>query len=164
MRTLIEQITENTVFSLLIQMFGWLAFNLAPVSTSMWVVLGLIISDLVFGIWATVFKKKKPFSSRAMRRTLGKIFIYEFIVIWAFVLEKNVWPDQHLISGAMSFISVVESISILENLRIITGIDIWAFIFHRINKNSNSGKFLFRIKQNARKNKKKIIKKKVIKP
>jgi len=55
----------------------------------------------------------------------------------------------------MSFISIVEGISILENIKRISGIDILDFIFNRINKNSDSGKFLNKLKQQNRKRKSK---------
>ncbi len=151
MKNFIEGISETTVFSLLTQSFIWLTIFLSPIKTSMWIVVFLIASDLVFGTWASVGSKKEPFSSRALRRTLGKIFIYEFLLIFALALQKFVWPEQELIKGCLSLISVVESISILENIKTISGIDIWEFVFHRINKNSDSGKFLFKLKQKSRK-------------
>ncbi len=156
MKGLIQTLTESTVWSLLVQCFIWIALFLAPISISMGIVLFLIASDMVFGTWASLGVKKKPFSSRALRRTGGKIFIYEFLVVFAHVLQKQVWPEYELVKGTMSFISIVESISILEHIKTITKIDVWAFFFHRVNKNTPSGKFLFKLKQkNTTKRKKK---------
>ncbi len=155
MKTLIEHISNTTIYSFIIQTIGWLVLFLAPIKISMYVVIFLIVSDLIFGTWASIGHKNEPFSSRALRRTLGKIFIYEFLVVFAWVLQKNVWPDQALVKGCMTLVSVVESISILENIKTITGIDIWAFVFHTVNRNSESGKFLFKLKQKRRVKKKK---------
>ncbi len=155
MRGIINFISETTFWGLIVQCFFWLALFVQPIQTSMWIALFLITSDVVLGVWASIGIKKESFSSRAAWRTIGKIFIYEFLLVFALVLQKEVWTEHHLVKGVMTLISVVESISVLENVRIITGIDIWAFVFHGINRNSESGKFLFKLKNKSRKNNKK---------
>lgn len=146
---------DNIVIQYSIQLLVWLGLFLTPISHLMGVILFLIISDLFFGIWASVWAKKEKFSSRAFRRTLGKIIIYQFSIIFAQVLEMFIWPGKPLIQGVMSFVAVVEGLSVLENLKTITKIDILSFILHKINLTPDSKKYLFKLKNKNRKSFKK---------
>lgn len=155
MKGILQYISGTTAWALLVQSFIWLGIFLQPIQTLMWVAAFLITSDLVLGIWASIGVKREPFSSRAFWRTIGKVFIYEFLLVFALVLQTYVWQDKPITKGIITLISVVESISVLENIKIITGIDIWAFVFHELNKTSESGKFLFKLKNKALKKTKK---------
>lgn len=155
MKALLNWIAQSSIWHLFIQTCLWIGIFLQPIKTLMWVALFLIASDLVLGTWASVGVKREAFSSRAFWRTLGKIFIYEFLLVFGLVLQKYVWLEEPIVKGIITLISIVESISILENIKIITGVDVWAFVFHEINKNSNSGKFLFKLKNKTLKKSKK---------
>lgn len=153
-KALFSNFSTISIHSIAIECFVWLALFLAPIKISMWIILFLIFSDVFFGTWASL-KEGDNFSSRALRRTLGKVFIYEFLLVFSLILETFVFKDTPIIKGAISFVSIVEGISILENIKRISGIDALDFIFNRINKNADSGKFLNKLKQNNRKRKSK---------
>jgi len=150
----------QTLLTFGIQICLWLLLFLSPISNLMLVILFIIASDMFVGVWASL-KRGDPFSSRALRRTVGKVFIYEFVLIFSHVLETFVFPGQPLVRGAMSFISVVEGLSVVENVKSITGLDIFNFIFHKINLPQDSKKFLFKLrKQTFKLNHEKSIDKK----
>jgi len=99
-----------------------LAF-LAPIHVLMGSVGFLIFADLMTGMLAAK-KRGEALTSRAMSRTIYKVLGYQLAVISGFVLEGLVpggLPIAKLCAGA---IGLVETKSLLENVRTLTGVDL----------------------------------------
>jgi len=97
-------------------------------------IIGLIICiDTITGIYK-VFKTKEKFSSRKLSRTISKMVLYLACIILIFSLDKLLLGE--LISSFVTvqffttkvvamFLVTVELISIKENIKAATKVDIW---------------------------------------
>jgi hypothetical protein len=105
---------------------------LAPIHAVMGTVLLLVAVDLITGIWAA-YKRGDKILSAKMKRSVGKLVLYEVAVILAFFVEKyligDLLPALKLVSG---LIGLTEFKSILENLNTISGQDLFKTILDRI--------------------------------
>jgi len=94
---------------------------LAPIQSLIVASFALIGVDFITGIMAAV-KQKTPITSSEMKRTVGKIFLYELAIIISFVAEKyllgGIMPVSKLVAG---FIGATELKSVLENIDILNG-------------------------------------------
>ncbi len=102
----------------------WLLTLISPMTTIMFTIIFLIIVDFITGAYAS-FKNNIPISSERIGNTISKFFIYNLVVLSAFLLEKyivNEIPFQRIITG---FIAIAEVKSILENFNKIYGIDLF---------------------------------------
>lgn len=98
------------------------------------IVVGLfIVIDTITGIYK-VFKTKEKFSSRKLSRTISKMVLYLACIILIFSLDKLLLGE--LISSFVTvqffttkvvamFLVTVELISIRENIKAATKVDIW---------------------------------------
>lgn len=102
---------------------------LAPVQSLMFALCGLIAIDLVTGLWRARRAKEK-ITSNGLRRTVTKVLAYNLAIITGFILEQyfvgSILPAAKIIA---SFIAVTEVKSILENVSVITGLDLKQLIF-----------------------------------
>lgn len=93
----------------------------------------LILLDLITGVWAAS-KRKEPITSRGLRRTITKLFVYESAIMIAFLTETyltlDIIPVAKIIS---SFVGVVELKSVLENINSIGGSDLLTKVISKIN-------------------------------
>lgn len=104
----------------------------APIKATVLTVGVLVISDLVFGMWAAK-KRGEKLTSAGMRRTVSKGVIYQSAIILAFLVEK------YLIDGAIPFskiiagmIGTVELKSLLESLEAINGTPIFTTLISKL--------------------------------
>ncbi|MFK7750851.1 MAG: phage holin family protein [Kordia sp.] len=100
----------------------WLLALIAPITSIMLTIAFLIVVDFITGAYAS-FKNKTPISSERITHTISKFFIYNLVVLSAFLLEKYIVeeiPFQRIITG---FIAIAEIKSILENFNKIYGIN-----------------------------------------
>lgn len=106
---------------------------IAPIKPLMIVVGLFIVIDTITGIYK-VFKTKEKFSSRKLSRTISKMVLYLACIILIFSLDKLLLGE--LISSFVTvqffttkvvamFLVTVELISIRENIKAATKIDIW---------------------------------------
>lgn len=92
----------------------------APVGDIFIVMILFVASDLVAGILVSR-KQGIPCTSKRLRKTIAKLLCYMATVILLYLAEKTFsleWMATHKFIGG--FICMVELISILENLTIIT--------------------------------------------
>ncbi|WP_420571183.1 phage holin family protein [Kordia sp.] len=115
--------------------FFWLLTLIAPIASVMLTVAFLIVVDFITGAYAAI-KENKPITSERIGNTVSKFFIYNLVVISAFLLEKyivNEIPFQRIIAG---FIAIAEIKSIMENFNKIYGINPFKALVNMIKKKS----------------------------
>ena len=91
-----------------------------------------IMTDLVTGIIAAKRRGEK-INSAGLRRSISKIFVYQFSIIIAFLIEvylmSGVVPISKIVAG---LIGITEATSIFENLKSITGYDIFSAVLQKL--------------------------------
>jgi len=113
----------------------WLLTLISPITTIMFTIIFLIIVDFITGAYAS-FKNNIPISSERIGNTISKFFIYNLVILSAFLLEKYIVkeiPFQRIITG---FIAIAEVKSILENFNKIYGINPFKALINLIKKKS----------------------------
>lgn len=104
----------------------------APVKAVIIVTGVLVISDLITGLFAA-HKRGEKITSAGLRRTVTKIAVYLTAICLGFLVEKymidSILPISKLISG---IIGVVELKSLMENLNVIHGSDIFKSIIEKL--------------------------------
>jgi phage-related holin len=116
----------------------WLLALIAPIASVMLTVAFLIIVDFITGTYAAI-RKKTPITSEQIGNTISKFFIYNLVVLSAFLLEKYIVkeiPFQRIIAG---FIAIAEIKSIMENFYSIYGINPFKALINLIRKKSLDG-------------------------
>ena len=108
-----------------------IASALMPIKATLLLVAICIILDTFFGIYKA-YKTKQAITSRALSAVISKMFLYEFVVIMCFAIDtimlnellKSVSPVDLILTRLVGFVMVaVETLSILENIKISTGYD-----------------------------------------
>lgn len=103
-----------------------------PIQPMLIASLVLAIVDMIFGIGAAI-KQKQPITSKALARTIGKVFLYEVALMVSFVAEtyllQGIMPVTKIVAG---FIGAVELKSIFENLDIINGSSLFGTIVAKL--------------------------------
>lgn len=94
---------------------------LAPVHAILASVFVLILADLFTGIWAAK-KKKEKISSKNLKKTIVKLFVYECVIVMGFICQTYLVTILPLVSMTASVIGLVEFVSFLENVSTITDI------------------------------------------
>lgn len=113
----------------------WLFALIAPIVSIMLTVAFLIVVDFITGTYAAI-KKNIPISSERIGNTISKFFIYNLVVLSAYLLEKfivNEIPFMRIIAG---FIAIAEIKSIMENFNAIYGINPFKALVKLIKKKS----------------------------
>ncbi|MEM6720346.1 MAG: phage holin family protein [Bacteroidota bacterium] len=113
----------------------WLFALLAPIVSIMLTVAFLIIVDFITGTYAAI-KKNIPISSERIGNTISKFFIYNLVVISAFLLEKYIVKEIPFMRIIAGFIAIAEIKSIMENFNTIYGINPFKALVNLIKKKS----------------------------
>lgn len=103
---------------------------LAPIHGCLLAVGMLLLFDWVTGM-AKALKAKQPITSRWWRETIGKAAAYGVAVLTGFFLDNSISMDV----AARAFtaaIAITEAKSIAENLKVLTGIDLWAVVADKL--------------------------------
>lgn len=109
----------------------------APIKSALLCAFGLAILDMVFGIIAAKRKGEK-ITSQGLRRTIAKLFVYELLIVLAFVTETFLTGDSvPLVRIFTGFVGITELKSVMENMERITGVPIIRLL---INKLTNTEK------------------------
>ena len=92
----------------------------------------LIILDLITGIMAAR-KKGIPITSSGLKRTVGKIFLYECVIAVGFLVRRyctgDLLPLDHLVG---CIVALTEGTSVLENMTVLTGNPIFATLLNKV--------------------------------
>lgn len=104
----------------------------APIKAVIIVTGVLVVADLITGLIAA-HKRGEKINSAGLRRTVTKTTVYLSAVCLGFLVEKfmidSILPISKLISG---IIGVVELKSLMENLNVIYGSDIFKSIIEKL--------------------------------
>lgn len=96
----------------------------SPVVPLMLTVGFLIAVDFIFAVYKA-WRKKEQITSRKMYNSVPKIFIYNLMIISVFLLEKYIiCSGIPLEKVAATAIGLVETKSIMESFKSLTGIDL----------------------------------------
>lgn len=111
---------------------------LAPIHAVMFAVLVLIFADLIFGLWAAK-KNKTKITSSGLRRTVTKIFVYEFVIICGFLFQNYLLgvPGDWVVKLIASLIGIVEFKSILEKANSILGENIFKLVIVKLGSDND---------------------------
>lgn len=113
---------------LLIMVYMWLM----PIKPALISVMALPMIDLLLALIGA-FRRKEPITSSGLKRTVGKVLMYEFTTILAFVVETYLLdgfiPVIKIVTG---LIGMVELKSCIEHLNEINGNPIFAMIIAKL--------------------------------
>lgn len=84
----------------------------------------LTIFDLISGIYAA-YKRGEKISSRAMSMTVSKVIFYNIAIFTGVGFQYLLNDTLPIVKIIASFIGLIESKSIYENIGYILGIDFW---------------------------------------
>lgn len=104
-----------------------LASILAPLKEIVVAMLVLIVIDFVTGVYAAV-KYRESVAPEKMINTVSKFFMYNFVILSGFLVERFILPEIPLVKVISGFISLTELNSIFRNFNRIYGIDLRAAI------------------------------------
>lgn len=114
-----------------------LAAVFAPIQGVLGAAAALIVADLVLGLLAAR-KRKQKITSSGLRRTLGKLALYEVAIALAFLAEHYLTggaiPLVKLVSGV---VGLTEITSCLENINTLSGGSVFRSILARLAPPSN---------------------------
>jgi phosphatidylglycerophosphate synthase len=102
---------------------------IAPVQWFVFATFVLVLSDFITGIIAARFAKGEKIQSSKMKRSVWKLILYTLAILLShllasiYFLPKGI--DFDLVWIASGVISLTEFKSNLENIAIVTGLDIW---------------------------------------
>ena len=100
-----------------------LSVYFAPISSLIHVVLLFILLDFLTGMYASFKTKQKIISSR-LRKTIEKFVCYSLAIIVAHIFQTEIMPWLNFTQLVAGFIAAVELLSIAENIKLITGLDL----------------------------------------
>lgn len=87
------------------------------------VVLIFIFIDFITGMYAS-YKRKEPVISSKLKKTIEKFAFYSIAILCAHMFQIEMMPWIALTNIVAGFIALVELLSIYENIRSITGLDL----------------------------------------
>lgn len=108
---------------------------IAPIKPTLIAVSVLVFADFITGIWAAL-KKKERISSNGINKSLMKSFAYMLFIIVAFVIEKYLIDDVPVIKVVSAMITLRESKSFFENMKVITGLDLMDSLLSKMHQST----------------------------
>lgn len=111
----------------------WLLTLLAPIHAIMGTIIVLIIIDFITGLYASC-KKGIRIRSERIVHSVSKFFIYNLVILGAFLLEHFIVPEIPFLKVISGFIAITEIKSILENYNTIYGVDIFKALAKYVHK------------------------------
>lgn len=95
----------------------------SPIATLIYVVLLFIFIDFLTGMYAS-YKRKEPIISNKLRKTIEKFVFYSLAIVCSHIFQTEIMDFISLTNVVAGFITSIELISIYENIRSITGLDL----------------------------------------
>lgn len=123
----------NWITNKLTIMLAWLTIYFAPVYPLIAAIGFFVFADFVTGIQASR-KRGEKITSRKMKSTVIKFGAYGIAVVTSFLIEKyflDGLPALKIIAGLIAFIEVK---SVNENIKDITGMDLFGEVINRFPK------------------------------
>lgn len=110
----------------------------APIKAVLATALVLVLADLIVGILAAR-KRGEPITSAGIRRTVGKILVYETAIMLGYLAQTHLMGDiipvVKIISG---LIGAVELKSCLENLDTVSGGSLFKSLIAKLGSRNDS--------------------------
>ncbi len=110
---------------------------LSPIHGLLGSIAALLLIDFVLGN-ISAYKSKIPITSKEWKKTLIKFFVYELIILAAFLLDSQFIPGNIIVRIAAMGIGLVECKSIFEHAKILTGIDLWILAKEKLQHSMSS--------------------------
>ena len=110
-----------------------LAAFIAPIYGLLITTGALIVTDFLTGIPAAI-KRGEKIQSRKMGNTVTKLFLYTGAILLSQLMQNNILPDMPVTKMVSTIICGVEFKSVLENIKDITGLDIWTALKSKLNE------------------------------
>jgi phage-related holin len=104
---------------------------LAPIHTLIMATGALVLFDLVTGI-AKAVKAKEKVTSNRMRHTVTKGMMYQIAILAAYMLDVVIGMEQVAARVVAGVICMVECKSVLENVNVMTGINMWESVLNAL--------------------------------
>lgn len=108
------------IFALIISYFSSIAVMIHCV-------LIFIAIDFLTGVYAS-YKTKKVIVSHRLRNTIEKFVFYTVSILIGYMFQINFIPSVNLTEIIAGFIAITEMLSIYENIKLITNINIVGYI------------------------------------
>jgi hypothetical protein len=125
------------VLEVLSKVLAGLVLMLAPIHPVIISVGILIFADVVFGVWAAI-KKGERISSKRLGHTIGKLFVYQGMIITGFFVETYlIGGSVPIVKMCAGFIGMVEFKSLLENASAILGRDLFKDVIDKLGSKSD---------------------------
>lgn len=109
----------------------WLGWLLVPVHHFLWFTMVLVLCDFITGIQAARHRGEALFST-GFKRTVVKITLYCMAIMLSHGMDLVFFAPKglsfDLVWVVAGIIGLTEFKSNLENIAVVTGIDIWALI------------------------------------
>lgn len=97
----------------------------------------LIFADLVMGIYAAM-KRKESITSAGLRRTVVKMAVFQTVILTGYLLETYLIGGLVPVSKlAASVIGMTEFLSLLENAKAATGLDLFSIIKKKLGSDND---------------------------
>lgn len=111
----------------------------APIHTMLLSTAGLVMADLIAGL-LVARKRGEVITSRGLKRTVAKMTVYQVAIVLAYITETHL--TQHsipVLNVVTSIIGITEFKSVIENLHVLSGGDVFSSIVRGISKPTAEG-------------------------
>ena len=103
----------------------------ASISTMIYIVLIFVLIDFLTGMYAS-YRTKTPIISSKLRRTIEKLVFYTVSIMIAHMFQHHFMNWFNLTQIVAGFIAATELLSIYENIRKVTKLDVFKRIIDTI--------------------------------
>ena len=120
----------NGIWSFAGKYLLWFVVFITPIHQFLITIYILLFIDLITGIYSKVFINKERLTSKRLKDTVLKFIGYSLAVYIGFQVDITWFADKSLVLAKIvaGYIMLTEFQSAIENLSIITGIDLWLMI------------------------------------
>lgn len=95
----------------------------APIHATLITAFSVVLIDLITGLIAAK-KQGIPITSTGLKSTVVKLFVYQLVIVVAFLIETYLAKGVALTNIVTSYIGITELLSINENIALISGKDL----------------------------------------
>lgn len=111
----------------------YLTFFFSPIAIILFTTGALVFADLFTGVFAAR-KRGEEIHSKKMARSISKIIFYFLAIILSRLMELAFFPQIPIANITAGYIALIEFKSNIENIGVITGIDLWKALINKIHK------------------------------
>lgn len=117
---------KQSLNSILIEISAFMVIFFSDIKAALLAVGFLVMSDTFTGIWASYNANGiKSITSRKAGRIIAKLILYPVAIIVAKVAEEYLTPSIPFVDVTAGIIATIEFKSIMENISLILGYDLW---------------------------------------